>query len=105
MLREIVYKNRDNSIDLLLLADGAAVDISASTKMWLDLGNSTIVKSDEVAAGTFDWASEGASGKLKLKLGALTQFTAGLTYEADLIVFDAVNINGINWGKFSIEVE
>ena len=107
MLREIVYKARDNTIDLLLKADGSAVNLIPVTKMWLDLNNDTIIKSEdgELPEGVFDWDSEGANGVLKLKLGGLTALTSGQTYEIDLIVFDASNTDGINWGKFSIEVE
>lgn len=104
MLREIVYKARDNTIDLLLKADGSAVDLTPVTKVWLDLNNDTIIKS-EADPDAFDWTTEGSSGILKLKLGGLAALTTGQTYEIDLIVFDASNVDGINWGKFSIEVE
>jgi len=105
MLREVVYKDRDNAIDLLLKADGSAKDISGTTKVWLELNTGSIIKSEEEAAGTFDWATDGANGKLKLKLGSVTALVAGSTYEVELILFDIGNTNGIDWGKFSIEVE
>ena len=99
MVYEIVHLGHDNNIDLLLKADGAAHDITNTTRMTLSFG-STLIDS-AIHSGVFDWTP--GDGKLYLSLGAQT-ITAG-TYYSELIVYDSVNTNGIVWGSFTILVE
>jgi len=98
MLREIVYLNRDNTIDMILKADGSAVDLSSVTKMELIIDETTI--SSLTSPDAFDW-SEG-SGKLILALGD-EDIDAG-SYDAQLIVYDVDNPDGIMWSYINIVV-
>ena len=98
MVYEIVYLTHDNSIDLKLLADGVAIDITNTTRMTLEF-DATIIDSD-LHSDVFDWSD--GDGKLYLTLGAQT-ITEG-TYYAELVVYDSVNTDGIVWGSFTVKV-
>ena len=102
MITEHVYLGHDNTIDLLLTADGAAVDLSAVTRMTLELDAETIIDSDpEESPDAFDWDT-GTTGKLVLALGGET-IEAG-TYRTTLTVYDPTNADGIVWGQFNLVV-
>lgn len=104
-VREIVYLGKDNTIDLLLKADGSAQDLSSVTRM--------IVKQDdgdwEVDYNTynsaFDWAP-GTTGKVILDLAAAlaAESVSADEYIVRLIVYDPPNTKGIVWDRFVLEV-
>lgn len=96
MLREIVYLNRDNTIDLQLKNDGNVANLSGTTKMELIVNGTTI--SSVTSPDAFDWSA--GNGKLVLALGA-ENLSAG-SYIAKLIVYDADNTDGIVWGYLRI---
>ena len=98
MITEHVYLGHDNTIDLLLKADGAAVDLSAVTRMTLEV-DSTVIDS-AVSTTAFDWDTD--STKLVLALGG-ESITAG-TYKATLTVYDPDNADGLVWGQFNLVV-
>ena len=100
MTTEIVYLGHDNTIDLLLKADGSAVDLSSVTRMTVDF-DGTIIDS-QTAPAAFDW-STGTIGKLVLALGA--QPIAAGTYQVALTVYDPTHPNGIVWGYFPCKVQ
>ena len=99
MTTEIVYNGHDNTIDLLLKADGVAEDLSSVTRMTLEVAGSTI--DSDVSGAAFDWAT-GVTGKLILALGD-EGLTAG-SYRATLTVYDSTNTDGIVWGTFKVIV-
>jgi len=99
MITEIVYLGHDNTVDLLLKADGEAVDLSSVTRMTLDVDGTTI-DSDE-SGDAFDWSGE-TTGKVVLALGA-EELSNG-RYTATLTVYDPSNTNGIVWGDFKLVV-
>jgi hypothetical protein len=98
MVYEIVHLTHDNSIDLKLLADSVAVDLTNTTRMTLTF-DTTIIDSD-LHADVFDWSN--GAGELYLTLGAQT-IPAG-TYYSELVVYDSANTNGIVWGSFTVLV-
>ena len=100
MTTENVYDGHDNTIDLLLKADGAAEDLSSVTRMTLEVGSNTV--DSDVSGDAFDWDT-GTTGKVILTLGA-EGLTEG-TYRATLTVYDADNANGIVWGTFILIVQ
>jgi len=99
MLREIVYLNRDNTIDIILKADGTAADLSSVTKMEIIVDDSTTISS-VTSPDAFDWFE--GSGKLILALGD-EGIDAG-SYDAQLIVYDVDNPDGIMWSYINIVV-
>ena len=100
MITEIVYLDRDNTIDLLLKADGSAQDLAAVTRMTFEY-DSTIIDSD-TSPEVFDWDT-GVTGKLVLALGA-ESIPKG-DYTAKLTVYDPDNDDGIFWGYIKLLVK
>jgi len=98
-MREIVYLNRDNVIDLQLQADGSAVDLTPVTRMTLTLDGTTTIDS-QTSPGAFDWS--GGNGVVVLALGG--ESIGPGRYAAELAVYDAVNTQGIVWGGFDLTV-
>lgn len=116
---EFAYLNHGNTIDLVLMANGAVPSLTGVTRMVLEMASGVSVDSDDTPAA-FDWtqtvsAEEGAlpqaqaagiaagDPKLVIKPEGLT-ITAG-TYNARLIVYDASHLTGIVWGRIRIVVE
>lgn len=95
MTTEVVYLGRDNTVDLLLKADGSAQDLSGVTRMVLVVGDA------EIDSDAFDWDT-GTTGKVVLALGDET-ISEG-TYTAWLVVYDGSNPDGIVWGSFTLKV-
>lgn len=104
---EYVYVGRDNTIDLLLKADGVVIALdTAVTRMDLKFsdriyGTQYLTSVDYPTA--FDWVTRGADGIVILKLGDI-ELTAGKDTKVELIVYDNVNTNGIVWGVVPIKV-
>ena len=96
---ERVYLDRDNSIDVILMADGSAADLSSVTRMTLSFGDTDV--DSAAAAGVFDWSVGG--GLLTLQLGG--QEIAVGRYDARLVVYDPGHSNGLVWGDIEIMVE
>jgi hypothetical protein len=94
-----IYKNRDNTVDLEMRADGRFVNISGTTKMVLTIGD-TVIDSSRYASA-FDWSTNGSAGQLILDLGRLNPILAmrNATYLATLDFYDAQYTNGIRWGN------
>jgi hypothetical protein len=103
MIPEIAYLGHDNLIDLILKADGVAVDLSSVTAMTLTLGTKK-VSSTNLAADPILWAKAGyATGEVHLILGGET-ITPG-NYDAPLVVYDPVESEGVVWGNVKITVK
>jgi len=101
MLTEVVYLGKDNTIDLLLKADGEAQDLSDTTRMTLGLDDTVI--DSATSPDAFDWDT-GTTGKLVLALGA-EAIDAGVYKRAVLVVYNADNPNGVVWGRLNIIVK
>jgi hypothetical protein len=102
MIIEKIYNGRDNTVDLLLKADGAAVDLAAVTRMQLVVGATTI--DSQTHPTYFDWSPTPAvTGKLLLTLGA-AGLSVGERQVAQLVVFDPSNPLGLVWGSFYMDV-
>ena len=105
-MSEVVWTDRNNTIDLLLKSDGVVVtglDVSV-TKMQLKF-DSIIYDSDTTGHGlgnAFDWVSRGAEGIIILSLGAVLP-TGKRDRRAELILFDADATAGIVWDQLDIK--
>ena len=101
-MAENLYLARDNTIDLILKADGEAIDTSGITSITLSFSDELVTSSDG-ATGAIMWNQSGyATGEIRIDAGA-ESITPG-TYDAVLIVYDATNTNGIRFGTVSITV-
>jgi len=100
---EIIYLGHDNTINLVLKADGAAQDLSSVTKITASFGD-TLVESEDAAAGAITWAQDGYdTGEIRLDLGGQS-ITAG-KYHVPIVIYDAQNTNGVVWGHIYAEVK
>jgi hypothetical protein len=100
---ETVYLDHDNYLNLILKADGAAVDLVGVTRMTLSVGKD-VVDSDNGGSDPIQWAKLGyATGEIRLFLGA-EDLTPG-DYLAPLIVYDPTNTDGVVWGNILLSVE
>ena len=108
--REAIYLGRDNAIELLLEVGGVVQDLSGVTSgvtcLQVVLGGVTI--SSITSSTLFDWQDwTGTSGTtvgwVKLMLGGATAMTPG-NYDAELIVYNPQNTNGILWGTIPVKV-
>lgn len=115
MLTEIVHIGRNNTIDLVLMADGSVPSLSSVTRMMLTLDDGTVIDSAE-SPGVFDWGrtlseaeaaripgAQAGNSKLVLALGGVIA-TAG-SRNAELAVYDAENPLGIDWGWIRLVAE
>jgi hypothetical protein len=114
-LREKIYLNRDNAIKLGLVADGSPVDAGALTRVVATLedgdGNVTTFDSN-TDTNAFDWTSETGqvsdteTGILVIKLqDANTPPAVGDDYMMNIVIYDALNSDGINWDSaFPVQV-
>jgi len=97
MLKQTTYIDRDNSTDLVLEADDAAIDATVLTRAVVSLYGDAgaIVVDSNAEPALFDFATGG--GVLKMKLGLATGLVVD-EYQARLTVYDASNAQGIVWG-------
>ncbi|MHC4310874.1 MAG: hypothetical protein ACYSW3_00200 [Planctomycetota bacterium] len=104
MITETLYKNRDNEIDLELRANGAAVDISGSTKVEIEVGD--LVLNSNNYPTSFDWTTNGANGQLTLDIARLAEIVnlKASTYKTKVTVFDATYPNGLVWDHFILNL-
>lgn len=105
MITERVYKHKDNLVSLSLEEDGDGQDISAASRMVLQVGPVTI-DSNTATSGAFDWTTYGENGRLDLKLGherEIINLSKGV-YLATITVYDATYAKGLVWDEFKLEV-
>ena len=100
--REIIYLERDNTIDLRLKASGVSQDLSNSTKIQVTFGSGVTI--DSSVSPTLFSGVTSSVGALSLKFGSLTEISSNNIYNAEVIVYDDDNLNGINWGTIPIKV-
>jgi len=97
-ITEIFYLTRDNTVDLILKADGVVVDLTAVTKVEvLDTGCAWSVSSED-SPTAFDIG--GIDGKLILKFG--NEPIAAGTYRCQIILYDPSNLDGVVWGEIKL---
>lgn len=100
---EIVYLTHNNTIDLLLKADGIAQNLSAVTKITATFGSTTISSTNKTT-GAIKWDNAGYdTGEILLDLGG-QDIVAGVYY-VPIVVYDAVNTLGVVWGYISVQVK
>lgn len=103
-MAETVYLYHDNSIDLILKADGTAVGTSAVTMITASFGT-VLCKSTDKAAGIIRWDQAGYdTGEIRMFLGGATSVVVDKYPEVPIVVYDATNPNGVVWGTVEIDV-
>lgn len=100
MTTEIIWLGHDNTIDLLLKADGVAQDLASVTKITATFG-STMITSEDHAAGAILWNNDGYdTGEIRLDLGDQSIDPGG--YGVPIVVYDPSNTEGIVWGTIHV---
>jgi hypothetical protein len=103
-VREAVYLGHDNSVDLVLKANGAAVDLSSVTKVTLSVGGATI-ESVGAGSGPIRWAQNGyQAGEVRLFLGDQSLSPSSADQPAWITVYDSTNPEGVVWGRIGLKV-
>jgi len=99
MIREVIYKDRDNAIDLQLSSDSGVADFTGVTKVELvdSLGGLETINS-ETNSSFFNMTT--GNGILKLSLGMMDGLVVGSSCRFSIILYDDDNTHGVNWGKF-----
>lgn len=101
MITEFVYRQRDNTIDLQLLAAGKVMSLADVTRMDVVAADGEWSVSSETAPDAFDWSA--GNGMVTIALG-LQAIPAG-RHTARLVVFDPSTRNGIVWGEIKLNVK
>jgi len=103
--REQIWIGRDNTIEIILKANGVAQSLSSVTHMEFVISGTTY---SSVTSGYFDWESRGTgsgttTGWTSLSFGGAPGLTPG-TFDAELIVYDPANTSGIVWGELPLRI-
>ncbi len=97
-----VYKGYDNTFTVQLLEDEEPQDLGAATKVELIYKGESY--DSDTYSDSFDFVTGAATGLVIMKLGIISTIPLGTDSRSELIVYDAVNTNGIFWGKLVIKV-
>jgi len=96
-----VYLNRDNILQLVLFRDGDVLtDLSAVTRVTVDLDGGTTVVDSDIAGGSVIWWTDTTQYRgrevdiLSLQLGD-QGITAGVYEDVAVVIYDAVYTNGL----------
>lgn len=104
MTTEVFYVGMDNASRLLLKSDGAVQDLSEVTKVAIRFDGTTYSSADFASA--FDFVTEATDGILTIQAGLISSITASsIDVQAELILYDPVNTNGIVWGTFTMDMK
>jgi len=97
MQTEIVHNGHDNTIDLLLKADGVIISLSFVTKVDLVVDDTKTITDSTPNTGPIIWdeAVTNQTGKMILALG--DESIPPGNYDAKLILYDSSNPDGIVW--------
>jgi len=110
---ELVYKGRNNTIDLGLIINGKAENANVPTRYILDLKNvdtdADLVFDSDITAAIFDTTTKKRVHGQKVYILLLVlgqEATLGVgTWDANLISYDPANLLGVNWPEFRLEVK
>jgi hypothetical protein len=89
-ITERVWNGRSNTVVITVKEDGAVKDLSAVTRMVLEVGSGVIVDTDTAPADTIIWDT---LGNVTLSLGA--SGIADGTYKCELVAYDPDNPDGV----------
>jgi len=103
MLTEIFYIGHDNTIDLLLKANGSAVDLSSVTKMELEIKDIVTISTASYP-GVIKWAGGLETGRIAIDLNEYNGNLPVGRYVTRLIVYSPAHPRGIVWGEFILQI-
>jgi hypothetical protein len=103
---EVLALDCDNTIDLLLKADGVAVDLSSVTRIDAVFSSTVTVSSTNGNTGPIKWLPAAYdTGEIRIDLSDSDEasLTVGI-YNVKIIVYDATWTDGVYWGNVITEV-
>jgi hypothetical protein len=103
MATETIYVGRDNKISLTLKADDVVVDLTTVTKVEVLFQENYYDSTNWPAA--FDYSTRATGGIIIFDLAAITSLEAGRDKNAELIIYDNTNADGIVWDTFDLWVK
>lgn len=105
MITVTIYKGRDNIISLGLKTDGQDANVSASTRMTLQIGDTVpdMIVDSNVHATAFDWTTNGANGQVDIDIAEMNGIDKGL-FRCRLTVYDATYTNGLVWDELLLNI-
>jgi hypothetical protein len=103
MATETIYLNRDNKFSLLLKSNDVVEDLSTVTKVEI-LHLENYYNSDNFASA-FDYSTRATGGIIIFDLASIASLEAGRDQNAELIIYDATNPEGIIWGTFDLDIK
>jgi hypothetical protein len=109
MTVEYIRTSRDNTIDLLLSDDGAAINLSAVNKIMISFDESTgmrNIESTDKVSGDIRWAQDGyQTGEIRFFLGTLSTAIEDGRYDAPIVIYDPSTMDdGVYMGTVEIDV-
>ena len=104
---ETLYLDHDNSVDFILKAKGIALtdnQMDTITQITATVEDTLILTlAANKASGPIKWRQTGYdTGEIKLFFGDQT-LTKG-TYKVWIVIYDAINTDGIVWGFFQLKI-
>ncbi len=102
LVKEKFYLAHDNTIDLRLTSDGAAVNLAGATKITLSIDD-VLFESENQAADPVRWVQSGYdTGEIRLFLKGLG-LVAG-TYKVPIVLYTVDDTDGIVWDYVHLQV-
>ena len=101
---ERIYLGRDNTINLLLKADGVAQDLTNVTQIDVVIDDKTTSSTNQVT-DLIRWVQTGyETGEIRLSFGTVALSASTVQKPAYVIVYDISHDDGIVWGSFPVKI-
>lgn len=107
MITETIYAGRDNTFSLQLVRAGEAINLLSITGYELVLSEDPELKFVDLDIGnsTLGFFVEKPNGVVEITIGDdLTADDKG-RYRAYLVTYDPVNVHGVRWPPFTLNVK
>ncbi len=102
MVKEVFYLAHDNTVDLLLKADGVAVSLTTVSKITLSFDD-TLLEATNITNDPVRWVQSGYdTGEIRLFLKG-KGLDAG-HYRVPIVVYSPDNLDGIVWGFLLLKI-
>ena len=104
--REVIYKGRNNTIDLQFVSNSTVADLSLVNKIELiDTAGYFSTINSIVYPTMFDWSDSPNLGIILFSLGQLPNLIAGKYHTFKVYLYDDANTDGVYWGTFQTVVK
>ena len=107
VIHEVIYLDRDNSVDLVLKKDGVAESLSSVTQIDAVFDSTITVESTNAATGPIKWAQAGYdTGEIRIDLTDSDEADIDVgQYTVKIFTYTSEYTDGIYWGEIAIRVK